>query len=41
VDHREVVEAAWWPPERALSLELFPPLRDVIEQRRARQAAPA
>jgi 8-oxo-dGTP diphosphatase len=41
VDHREVVEAAWWPPERALSLELFPPLRDVIEQRRSRQADPA
>jgi len=37
VDHREVVEAAWWSPERALSLELFPPLREVIEQRRARQ----
>jgi 8-oxo-dGTP diphosphatase len=41
VDHREVVEAAWWPPERALALELFPPLRDVIEQRRTRQADPA
>jgi 8-oxo-dGTP diphosphatase len=32
VDHREVIEASWWPPERALSLNLFPPLRDVIEQ---------
>ncbi len=38
VDHREVVDAAWWTPERALSLELFPPLREVIEQRQARQA---
>jgi 8-oxo-dGTP diphosphatase len=33
VDHREVVEASWWQPERALSLELFPPLRSVLEQR--------
>ena len=40
VDHREVIEASWWSPERALALELFPPLREVIEQRRARDAAP-
>jgi ADP-ribose pyrophosphatase YjhB (NUDIX family) len=33
VDQREVVEAAWWSPERALSLELFPPLRRVLENR--------
>jgi ADP-ribose pyrophosphatase YjhB (NUDIX family) len=33
VDHREVVEASWWSPERALALNLFPPLRDVIERR--------
>jgi ADP-ribose pyrophosphatase YjhB (NUDIX family) len=33
VDHREVVEASWWTPERALSLNLFPPLRRVLEQR--------
>ena len=39
VDHREVVEADWWPAERALKLELFPPLREVIERRRARAAA--
>lgn len=32
VDHREVVEAAWWAPERALSLRLFPPVRRVLEQ---------
>ncbi len=31
VDHREVVEASWWSPERALSLNLFPPLRRVLE----------
>jgi ADP-ribose pyrophosphatase YjhB (NUDIX family) len=31
VDHREVVEAAWFPPTRALSMELFPPLRSVLE----------
>lgn len=31
VDHREVVAASWWSPERALSLELFPPLRSVLE----------
>ena len=39
VDHREVVEAAWWTPERALALQLFPPLREVIEQRVAKDAA--
>ncbi len=33
VDHREVVEAAWWRPEAALKLELFPPLREVIAAR--------
>lgn len=35
VDHREVVEASWWSPERALSVTLFPPLRRVIERRTA------
>ena len=33
VDHREVVDAAWWSPERALALDLFPPLREVLEAR--------
>ncbi|MEY4575970.1 MAG: hypothetical protein RL701_673 [Pseudomonadota bacterium] len=33
VDHREVVDAAWFTPERALKLQLFPPLRTVIERR--------
>jgi ADP-ribose pyrophosphatase YjhB (NUDIX family) len=31
VDNREVVEASWWSPGRALSLDLFPPLRHVLE----------
>jgi 8-oxo-dGTP diphosphatase len=34
VDHREVIDAAWFSPERALELELFPPLRRAIEQRK-------
>ena len=33
VDNREVVEARWFPKERALSLNLFPPLRKVIRAR--------
>ena len=33
VDNREVVEASWFPKERALSLNLFPPLRKVIRAR--------
>jgi ADP-ribose pyrophosphatase YjhB (NUDIX family) len=33
VDHREVIEAGWWSPERALSLHLFPPVRHMLEQR--------
>jgi ADP-ribose pyrophosphatase YjhB (NUDIX family) len=32
VDNREVVEASWWSPERALALDLFPPLRRVLEK---------
>jgi ADP-ribose pyrophosphatase YjhB (NUDIX family) len=31
VDNREVVEASWWSPARALSLDLFPPLRHALE----------
>jgi ADP-ribose pyrophosphatase YjhB (NUDIX family) len=34
VDHREVIEASWWTPARALALDLFPPLRDLIAKRR-------
>jgi 8-oxo-dGTP pyrophosphatase MutT (NUDIX family) len=38
VDNREVVSARFYPPEEALRLELFPPIRTVIEQRMARGA---
>jgi ADP-ribose pyrophosphatase YjhB (NUDIX family) len=33
VDHREVIEASWWRPERALSLNLFPPIRRALQPR--------
>ena len=33
VDNREVVEASWFTKERALGLNLFPPLREVIAAR--------
>ena len=33
VDNREVIEASWFSKERALTLNLFPPLRDVISTR--------
>jgi 8-oxo-dGTP pyrophosphatase MutT (NUDIX family) len=33
VDNREVVEATWFSKERALALNLFPPLRKVIRAR--------
>jgi ADP-ribose pyrophosphatase YjhB (NUDIX family) len=33
VDNREVVEATWFTKERALGLNLFPPLREVIASR--------
>jgi len=33
IDHREVVEAGWYPPARALGLALFPPLRAILAQR--------
>jgi ADP-ribose pyrophosphatase YjhB (NUDIX family) len=35
VDHREVIEASWWAPHRALSLNLFPPLRRVLQMKAA------
>jgi ADP-ribose pyrophosphatase YjhB (NUDIX family) len=38
VDNREVVHAAWYPPDQALKLDLFPPLRRAIEQRKAANA---
>jgi 8-oxo-dGTP pyrophosphatase MutT (NUDIX family) len=39
VDNREVVEAGFVPAERALELELFPPLRQVIQRRVTGQTA--
>jgi 8-oxo-dGTP diphosphatase len=33
IDHREVVAAGWFAPERALELNLFPPIRKIIEER--------
>ena len=33
VDNREVVEATFFSPDQALRLDLFPPLRQVIERR--------
>jgi 8-oxo-dGTP diphosphatase len=33
VDNREVVEARFFSPEEALRLELFPPIRRVVERR--------
>ncbi|HVO18414.1 MAG TPA: NUDIX hydrolase [Anaeromyxobacter sp.] len=38
VDGREVVAAAFYPPARALALDLFPPVRQAIEQRAGRTA---
>lgn len=39
IDHREVVEAAWFSPQAALELDLFPPIRRAIEHR-LKQRAP-
>jgi 8-oxo-dGTP diphosphatase len=33
IDHREVVQATWHRPERAIELNVFPPLKRVIETR--------
>jgi 8-oxo-dGTP diphosphatase len=38
IDHREVVDAAWFTPERALRLDVFPPLKRVIAERAAARA---
>jgi 8-oxo-dGTP diphosphatase len=35
VDQREVIDASWFSPQRALSLELFPPIRHMLNARRA------
>lgn len=39
VDHREVIDASWWAPRRALALDLFPPLRRVLEQKESPTSA--
>lgn len=39
VDHREVIEATWVSPERALQLNLFPPIREVVERQMKRGQA--
>lgn len=31
IDHREVVSAGWYTPARALELDLFPPIRLILE----------
>ena len=36
IDQREVIEATWLSPEKALSLNLFPPLRTAIQMLDAR-----
>ncbi|MEO8180082.1 MAG: NUDIX hydrolase [Deltaproteobacteria bacterium] len=42
IDHREVVSAGWFSPEQALTLNLFPPIRKIIEERqRAAARAPS
>jgi 8-oxo-dGTP diphosphatase len=38
VDHREVIQAIWVSAEQALSLDLFPPARAVVQQRIAEGA---
>jgi hypothetical protein len=35
IDRREVIDASWFSPESALELNLFPPLRQVIQRRAA------
>jgi 8-oxo-dGTP diphosphatase len=34
IDHREVIDADWFTPERAIGLNIFPPLKRVIEAKR-------
>lgn len=36
VDHREVVEAVWVAPQDALRMDVFPPLKRVIQEHLAR-----
>ena len=40
IDHREVVSADWFSPEQALKLELFPPIRAILDKKlRAERAS--
>lgn len=34
IDNREVIEASWFTPERALELNLFPPIRRILQAKR-------
>lgn len=38
IDHREVIEAGWYTPARALELDLFPPIRLILEAQLAGRA---
>jgi 8-oxo-dGTP diphosphatase len=31
IDHREVIAAGWYSPQKALELDLFPPIRLILE----------
>ena len=41
IDYREVIAAGWFSPEQALTLNLFPPIRTIIQARQAAKAAAA
>ena len=41
VDNREVIDAGFFSPEEALRLQLFPPIRRVIERRMSQAVRPA
>jgi 8-oxo-dGTP pyrophosphatase MutT (NUDIX family) len=41
IDNREVVAAGWYTPEEALELDLFPTLREHVEDRQATLNAPS
>jgi 8-oxo-dGTP pyrophosphatase MutT (NUDIX family) len=41
IDRREVVAAGWYSPARALELDLFPPIRLILEGMRREQSAVA
>jgi 8-oxo-dGTP pyrophosphatase MutT (NUDIX family) len=38
IDHREVVAAGWYTPQKALELDLFPPIRLILEGMLRQQA---